>query len=230
MLFNSKKLLSVISIIIIMFSLCSVFSSCSSDKNARESTIGETKQVTKKSLYFANKTDIKFTSSISEKRIYLYSADSDIADIKDDLEFISENENVASIEYDNNSQITGCVKITKKSAGETTIYVRNNKTGAQTDKIKIIVEGETTTEQQTVPTPTAETTTKSTEPEKTTAKQNNNYQANNDDNENNNGQIVYITPSGKKYHYKKSCAGKNAMERDINSVKGSYGPCKKCVK
>lgn len=43
------------------------------------------------------------------------------------------------------------------------------------------------------------------------------------------GITVYITPTGKKYHYSKSCAGKNAMERDLNDVQGIYGPCKKCA-
>lgn len=40
---------------------------------------------------------------------------------------------------------------------------------------------------------------------------------------------VYITPYGEKYHFAASCAGKNAMARDYNDVKDSYGPCKKCT-
>lgn len=218
MLFCRNKLVSIISIIIMLFSVFAVFSSCSANSAAEKSTIAETKPATKNSLYFANKTDIKFSSSISEKRIYLYSADSDIDEIKNDLEFISEDKNIATVEYDNNSHIHGCIKITKQSAGETYIYVRNGKNGAQTDKIKIIVDGEPETPQLTTAAKPAETTA---------AKQNNANQVNNDDN---NGQIVYVTPSGKKYHYKKSCAGKNAMERDINSAKASHDPCKKCVK
>ena len=43
------------------------------------------------------------------------------------------------------------------------------------------------------------------------------------------GTTVYITPTGSKYHYSKACAGKNAMERDLDDVSGSYGPCKKCA-
>lgn len=39
---------------------------------------------------------------------------------------------------------------------------------------------------------------------------------------------VYITPTGKKYHYSKSCAGKNAISKKLSDVKGLYGPCKKC--
>ena len=43
------------------------------------------------------------------------------------------------------------------------------------------------------------------------------------------GNIVYITPTGKKYHYSKDCAGKNAIETDLASAKKSYDPCKKCA-
>ena len=40
---------------------------------------------------------------------------------------------------------------------------------------------------------------------------------------------VYTTPYGKKYHYSKECAGKNAIKHTLNEVKGAYGPCKKCA-
>lgn len=41
--------------------------------------------------------------------------------------------------------------------------------------------------------------------------------------------IVYTTPYGEKYHYSKSCAGKNASESELDDVKGFLDPCKKCV-
>lgn len=45
-----------------------------------------------------------------------------------------------------------------------------------------------------------------------------------------NGQTVYITPSGKKYHYLSTCGGKNSKPIDLDSAKSSgYEPCKKCV-
>ena len=40
---------------------------------------------------------------------------------------------------------------------------------------------------------------------------------------------VYITPTGAKYHYSKSCAGKNAIETSLESARQSYDPCKKCA-
>ena len=42
---------------------------------------------------------------------------------------------------------------------------------------------------------------------------------------------VYITPSGTKYHLKKSCAGKNAIAKDIDYVvENGYQPCKSCAR
>lgn len=39
---------------------------------------------------------------------------------------------------------------------------------------------------------------------------------------------VYITPTGKKYHYDKECAGPNAIPKNISEV-SAYDPCKTCV-
>lgn len=40
---------------------------------------------------------------------------------------------------------------------------------------------------------------------------------------------VYVTPTGKKYHYSKSCAGKNATPKSLEDAKRHYDPCKKCA-
>ena len=42
--------------------------------------------------------------------------------------------------------------------------------------------------------------------------------------------VVYITPSGKRYHVSKDCAGKNAIEKSLKDVQASYGPCQTCSK
>lgn len=43
--------------------------------------------------------------------------------------------------------------------------------------------------------------------------------------------IVYVTPKGKKYHYSKTCPGKNAKEVSLEeAISGGKDACKKCVK
>ena len=41
---------------------------------------------------------------------------------------------------------------------------------------------------------------------------------------------VYITPTGKKYHYSASCAGKNAIPTPLSEAQQKKDACKKCVK
>lgn len=43
-----------------------------------------------------------------------------------------------------------------------------------------------------------------------------------------NSMTVYITPSGKRYHYSSTCGGKNSYAVSIDEV-GGRTPCKKCV-
>ncbi len=47
-------------------------------------------------------------------------------------------------------------------------------------------------------------------------------------NENTDSRMVYITPSGKRYHYSSTCGGKNSYSVSINNV-GDRTPCKKCA-
>lgn len=41
--------------------------------------------------------------------------------------------------------------------------------------------------------------------------------------------VVYITPTGKRYHYSKGCAGKNAKSCSFSYAKRYYTPCRTCV-
>lgn len=42
---------------------------------------------------------------------------------------------------------------------------------------------------------------------------------------------VYVSPSGSKYHYSKSCCGKNAQSMSLSSaISKGYTACGKCVK
>ena len=40
---------------------------------------------------------------------------------------------------------------------------------------------------------------------------------------------VYVTPSGKRYHYDRECAGKNATKTTLANAKKTKTPCKTCV-
>ncbi|MBE7027662.1 MAG: hypothetical protein E7407_01335 [Ruminococcaceae bacterium] len=40
---------------------------------------------------------------------------------------------------------------------------------------------------------------------------------------------VFISPTGKKYHHRSTCAGKNAIPIYLETAKNYYAPCKKCV-
>ncbi len=44
------------------------------------------------------------------------------------------------------------------------------------------------------------------------------------------GKIVYITPTGKRYHYSSTCGGKNSTKSDLSTAKSlGLTPCKKCA-
>jgi hypothetical protein len=40
---------------------------------------------------------------------------------------------------------------------------------------------------------------------------------------------VYVTPTGKRYHLKRTCAGKNAIETTLREQQDETTPCKKCA-
>lgn len=41
---------------------------------------------------------------------------------------------------------------------------------------------------------------------------------------------VYITPTGKRYHYRSTCGGKNSFAVELDqAIAQGYTPCKKCV-
>ena len=44
------------------------------------------------------------------------------------------------------------------------------------------------------------------------------------------GNTVYVSPTGKKYHYTKSCAGKHPIKTTLKEAKKDHTPCKKCAK
>ena len=43
------------------------------------------------------------------------------------------------------------------------------------------------------------------------------------------GNTLYVSPTGKKYHYIKSCAGKHPIKTTLKEAKKNHTPCKKCA-
>lgn len=43
------------------------------------------------------------------------------------------------------------------------------------------------------------------------------------------GNTVYVSPTGKKYHYTKACAGKHPIKTTLSQAKKNHTPCKKCA-
>ena len=84
----------------------------------------------------------------------------------------------------------------------------------------------TTTEDTTTAT-TEEPATTTEEPATTTKKPTTSTQKPTE--KQNNPQIVWITPSGKRYHYISTCGGKNSYSVSIDHV-GNRTPCQKCAK
>lgn len=145
---------------------------------------------------------ILFENLQDEKIIYFdYAAERYVSEIDEAFTFVSENPDIATFAHDENSWVSRCI-ITSVSYGEAYIYVQTQDGSVKSEKLKVIVSE---------PKPEIEAS----EPETTVQ---------------NKSRTVYTTPTGKKYHYSQSCAGKNAIPTTEETAKASYGACKKCVK
>lgn len=114
------------------------------------------------------------------------------------------------------------IKVKAKNPGTTTMHVETYDGTVKSKEITVEVIGESptysvdsdSTTERTTESTTKETTSKETTTEKETKAT---------------SRTVYITPSGSKYHYSRSCAGDNAIETTLDEVKDTYEPCKKCA-
>lgn len=146
-----------------------------------------------------------------------------------DFVFVFADEGIASAEVQFLFDGSFTAMITAEGPGTTTMHIETIDGVIQSNEITVEVIGERatlvdmedetetteTTTQTTTETTTAETTTRETTTEEETTKDT--------------SRTVYITPTGEKYHYSKSCAGENAIETTLNEVKDRYDPCKKCA-
>ena len=165
----------------------------------------------------------------SEKENYLV-VQSDDKFLIADLICVCEDSGVAEISC-NMTDVDNVIRFTVKAVGtgETKVYFGARGTDITSESISITV-----TEQEiaTTATTTVEQTTVKTDTESAAAAVNT-YATNNNDTTvaavADNSQIVYITPSGKKYHLSKTCAGVNAIETTLQEASKSREPCKKCA-
>lgn len=144
------------------------------------------------------------------------------ADVANRIEYISLNENVARIAYaETDSGVSFAFKIIPVAKGETDVYLKVKNADICSAKIHIQV----TDSQETATTYILE---KSEESHQTSEATIVSSDAGNTA-EKTYGDIVYITPTGKKYHLSQSCAGKNAIAVGYDSAVQTYEPCKKCA-
>lgn len=179
-------------------------------------TIAGTVDIQVTSIELTSSSDITFydLNSTESKKYFSVETDSDnsiITNYDEFVDFVSDNPNIATIRYDENSMYYPSVIISPISPGETYVYIQSKDKKIKSEKVKVVVgkieKTEPILEEKTTIAAYDETTT-----------------------EKNSGITVYITPTGEKYHYSKSCAGKNAIEKDLNDVQGIYDPCKKCAR
>lgn len=143
--------------------------------------------------------------------------------LKSDFVFNFSDDDLVSAEIMFLNDYNFDLRITAFHPGTTTLYIETADGKIKSNVITITVLG--TPEQSTALTTTEqETTTQETSTAVTTTERETTESTTKDT-----SRTVYITPSGSKYHYSKSCAGDNAIETTLNQVKDSYEPCKKCA-
>ena len=174
----------------------------SSDKIIKSEPVTITVENNIISISFSDNDEIVFDNwKLEETLFFDLDTYDDIENTANHLEFISEDTDIATIANNENSWLNSCT-IKAVDSGQTYVYIQSLDGKVKSPKIKITVEEE----------PTEAPTKASVE-----------------DTYTDNSRTVYITPTGKKYHFSSACAGENAIERTEDSVKNSYSPCSKCA-
>lgn len=217
----NKTIKIAVSVILALLCIVSVAANGSDTENETTTQLSSTGIVEIDSI-LSNDIQLDLTTQWnSSKSVYFtISPDGDYS--IDDFELVSNNTEIATVEFeriDYSKQLV--IKVVGITAGETVVYVQTKDGVIKSDEIKVICTGEkpTTTEATTQEPTTEEPTTEETTAEPTTEEKTTK----------DNSRTVYTTPTGEKYHFSKSCAGKNARERTLNEVKDTYDPCKKCA-
>lgn len=161
-----------------------------------------------RTISFADASEIVFDEEDTHKNPkFTFNAGEMASGVEKMLEFVSENSTIAKIEYDKQSVFSHRCIITPVSRGETYVYIRSMDGAVVSEKLKVTVNKEIGV---TITIPeSSEQSAVGTSP--ITSE-------------------VYITPSGKKYHKSKSCAGKNAIPVSLEEARQTHQPCKSCAK
>lgn len=157
---------------------------------------------------------------------------------REQIEFVSDDENVAAVNYESTSYTSFIYfTVVGVSVGETDIYFKSKNSEAVSDKIHVTVHE---SQKSDTVTTAVETTPVTDAPSNSDASVSTDSQdaASSPQTETNSESVyistpdsktVYVTPSGEKYHYSMSCAGKNAIEISLGEARLTHEPCKKCV-
>ena len=166
--------------------------------------------------------DIKETKDIF---VNVIPSNADIAKVN----FYSTNSQIANfsknISLSNSSTIYG--KIQPLAEGECEIYVESNEVKSNMVKVTIIdkerIENERKAQEETARKAQEEAAKKAqTQPKKTTTA--------NPQSTTNNSKTVYVTPTGKRYHFSSTCGGKNSSATTLSqALARGLTPCKKCA-
>ncbi len=237
--------ISVSSFFALCFLICIATGFSESDPSiVPESPISKT-GITALTFLYKDDIELDLSSKVKNtKNSYFYVKGNDNFKLSD-IEFISENPEIATIEYSKTLLTTNVYyDIKAVSPGETVVYVQTTDGLITSEKIKVIVTGEITADESTIETttePTTETTTKkkaittTTTKKETTTKKVTTTETQGTRPEIN--QNYVINTSTKKFHNPNCYTIKEIKNNNLSQstksyddlVKEGYSPCKKCL-
>lgn len=219
-------------ILIGVFLFLAVISSCGSEDTNNIEETNSTNEVSEINVEALNVDETSVVLFCGEKEEIGFSVSGNDDFSYEDVVFISEDEGIATAEYSSEDIFGAYFTLEGVSEGKTVVYIQTNDGSIKSEKIEVTVleKASETTEKEKEETEynTDEATVFYTETEEDTQEYTDEYDYTQEEEEYA-GPAVYITPTGKKYHYSASCAGKNAIERNLYDVEGAYDPCKKCA-
>ncbi len=250
---SSKKGCSgIIAIVVLIFAIIGGIGSCGS-KDDSETTTSIFNNIELSIKSYNQEVELE-VGETDDAYIYvnLRNEDFTIDYLKENLIFKSSNESIAKLSLDEETDIDNYVYyiIEAIGEGEAELHIETADGSVKSDIIKVTVLAtetttitetetaeETTTEKETTKKETTKSETKAsekttdsptTENKATEAEKETTKKAVETTAKKSTGRTVYVTPSGKRYHYSADCAGKNGRAVSIDDV-GGRTACQKCA-